>query len=688
MSAELRGKRVLIVDDLEHNRYLLRMMLAHAGCEVLEASNGLEAIAHLEAGPVDLIISDILMPEMDGYALCRRCKAHEQWKSIPFVFYTATYTTREDERFALSLGASRFIIKPQDHKVFLQAMNELLREWKAESLKPAEAALESEEEYLRLYNARLVQKLEDKITQLEEANQKLTRELQARREAEKKAAVLLAAIEQAGEAIIITDASARIIYVNRAFTRITGYSEQEAVGRNPSMLASGEQDDAFYRRFWETLAGKRSWSGPIVDRRKDGSTYIALMAVSPVVDGDGNITHYVGIQQDMTEYKQLEARFHEAQKMEAIGTLAGGIAHDFNNMLAAILMSAHLLKSNHLDAERAMGYIANIQNACERAQKMIQQLLTFARKDSPRIEPMDLGETLRQTMELARASIPENIAMQLELPDEAVPIRGCDAQIEQMLLNLLHNARDALEATADPRIHVRLDCIEDERLGRCAVIEVSDNGPGIPESHRQHIFDPFYTTKDVGRGTGLGLAMVFGGMQNHGGRVQVESVPGKTVFRLYFPLISEALESAAGDEGEVRLRGDGQTILVADDNEFLRETMTDVLESMGFAVLAADSGSEALACLSRLDSRPALAILDVVMPGLDGVAAAREMRRIFPDMPLLFMTGYDTDKVLPNSLPLLAPCEVLKKPFPMERFCSLVQKLIADHPEASRKRGP
>jgi len=342
---------------------------------------------------------------------------------------------------------------------------------------------------------------------------------------------LSSAMEQAGESVVITDRHGTIEYVNPAFTAITGYAADEAIGRDPSMLKSDAQDPAYYREMWETITRGEVWCGTLIDRKKDGSFYPALMSVAPILDDDGNITHFVATQQDMTEYKRLEEQFFEAQKLQAIGTLAGGIAHDFNNMLAAVqgntfLAHRHTGHNPELD-ER----LDSIDMIIGRAAAMVKQLLTYARKDRVNKAPFSLNAFIKDGFKMAKTVIPENIEHICDLCQDDLVINGDASQLQQALMNLLINARDAVADTPKPRITCTLqpyaatDWFLKEhpelRNTLFARLTVRDNGCGITHDKLNKIFEPFFTTKEVGKGTGLGLAMVYGSIKTHGGVIDV-----------------------------------------------------------------------------------------------------------------------------------------------------------------------
>jgi len=342
------------------------------------------------------------------------------------------------------------------------------------------------------------------------------------------------AIEQAGESVVITDKNGVIEYVNPHFAALTGYSAEEAIGQTPRLLKSSNQDDAFYEEMWQTISKGEIWHGKIIDRKKDGSFYPAMLTISPVHTQGGDAashTHYVGIQSDLTELEDLEQQFHQAQKMEAIGTLVGGIAHDFNNMLAGITGNIYLAKKRIQGMPEVVQKLSNAEQISMRAAEMIQQLLTFARKSRVNIKPMPFIPFFKGMLKLLRSSVPENITIEQHLCADLLQIRGDGILLHQVMMNLLTNACDALEGIGTPRIIIRFEAFHADRdfvkkrtyfnTGSYAHMSVEDNGCGIAKEQLKHLFEPFFTTKEQGKGTGLGLAMVFGAVKTHHGFIEV-----------------------------------------------------------------------------------------------------------------------------------------------------------------------
>ncbi len=479
------------------------------------------------------------------------------------------------------------------------------------------------------------------------------------------------AIDQAGESILITNANAIIEYVNPAFSRITGYAVDEVLGKTPAILESRRQNDSFHKHSWHEIASEKVWEGSMVNKRKDGTLYPVLMSVAPIFDANGSITHFVAIQQDMTAHEKLEENFRQAQKMEALGTLVGGIAHDFNNVLAGMLGSLYLVKKRTASNPDVQDKLKGIEQAGYRAAEMIKQLLAFSRKQEAELKPVPVQPFIREILKLARSSIPENIVILHELGERDYHIRGDGSQMQQMMLNLLVNASHALEGRAEPKITVSLRTFEPDEAflhvhpgmegSQLLTIEVADNGCGIKKEHLNRVLEPFFTTKEEGKGSGLGLAMVFGSMGTHGGVVDIESEEDEgTRVKLYFPLSNHA-EKSDKYLSEEMICGKSEIILLADDNDQVREIMEELLVEFGYRVLAAADGKQALKLFAEHRQEVGMALLDIVMPVMGGVEVARQLREMQSDLPILFLSGYEKASS-PEEYPSLQDIKVLGKP--------------------------
>jgi PAS domain S-box-containing protein len=476
----------------------------------------------------------------------------------------------------------------------------------------------------------------------------VARDIGAQRRAGKERALLTAAVQQAGEMIVVAGIDGRIRYVNPAFESITGYSREEAIGASIDILHG--EDEAEWREVLATVAKGSSWRGRMRRKRKDGRLYVSEGTVSPVRDESKGVAYYVGVEQDVTSEEELEEALRQAQKMEAIGTLAGGIAHDFNNLLTGILGYANLITTLAPDGE--MGKMAKvIEGSAERCAQLTKELLGFARRGKNRNVPVDMNETVERVVHLLSRSVVGEIRLVARLEARPATVRGDPSQVEQSLMNLAINARDALAGRKEGEIVVatrtvvmdRESCARHPGLkpGPCLLVTVTDNGCGMPREVQARIFEPFFTTKPRGQGTGLGLSMTYGIVKNHGGSIGVYSEVGRgTTFNVYLPCDTEGASGAVvGPETTEVVRGAGR-ILVVDDEEVVRGAAAAMLRHLGYDVVALSDGEEAVLYYRHFGDRIDLVLLDMVMPKMGGRECLKALREIDPNVRVVLSTGF------------------------------------------------
>jgi PAS domain S-box-containing protein len=482
---------------------------------------------------------------------------------------------------------------------------------------------------------------------LRESEEKLLERNRQREHEQQQLRLQHSALEAAANAIVITNRDGVIQWVNDAFTRLTGYGREEAIGRSPRLLKSDLQDPAFYRDLWQTVLAGSVWQGALTNKRKDGTSYQEEMTITPVRSQTGEITHFIAIKQDVTERKKLEQQFLRAQRMQSIGLLAGGVAHDLNNVLAPVLMALPLLR-NHRAPEQRDRILDTLEQSVQRGAKIVQQVLTFARGIEVQRTLVQLRHLIREVARIAEETFPRNIHIHLGAPADLWPFLGDPTQIHQVLLNLAVNARDAmpeggqLSFTArNVELQERLQFLDFEiPPGRYVSVSVADTGMGIAPEILERIFEPFFTTKPAGQGTGLGLSTVLGIIKSHGGLVEVKTKVGAgSTFTVFLPAAPvEALPEAPAQRPALS-QGRGETVLVVDDEAGTLQIIQSTLEARGYQVITARDGRQAMARFAEHGHAIKVVVTDIMMPVMDGLALIRSLRKLCPALPVVITTG-------------------------------------------------
>jgi len=513
----------------------------------------------------------------------------------------------------------------------------------------------------------------------------VSRDITERKRAQDAHRLLVTAVEQSAEAILITDSDGKILFTNPAFTLVTGYTAEEAIGQNPRILKSGRHDVGFYQQMWAVLSKGEVWSGRLINRRKDGTLFEEHATISPIRDSTGRVINYVAVKRDVTREVLLEAQFRQAQKMEAIGQLAGGVAHDFNNILAAMLMQAELAELVESLPGAARDCLREIRAYTERAAALTRQLLLFSRRQVIQPRELDLNEVVSSLAKMLQRIIGEDVRLQLHLHAAPLMTRADEGMLGQVLLNLAVNARDAMPKGGQMLIETA-EKIVDESLarlnpdaapGRYVCLIVSDTGCGIPPEVMPRIFEPFFTTKEPGKGTGLGLATVFGIVKQHHGLLKVESKPGQGVkFQIILPASTASAADPSAAVARPEPREGTETILLVEDEWVVRTLTRAILTRYGYKVLEAPNGVEALKLWHEHRGAVALLVTDLVMPeGLSGQELARRLQADQPQLKVIYISGYSAE-IAGQELQLRSGENFIQKPFAPDQLLGTIRHYL------------
>jgi len=509
------------------------------------------------------------------------------------------------------------------------------------------------------------------------------RDMTARKKAEMDRERLMTAIDQVAETIVITGVDGTILYVNPAFEKITGYSREEAMGQNPRVLKSGQHETAFYKDMWETLESGETWVGRIVNRRKDEALYTEEATISPVRDHAGQIINYVAIKSDITAELAREERYRQVQKMETVGRLAGGVAHDFNNILQTITGFCELILVEMDGQSTQRQDVLEIQKAAHLAGKLTQQLLTFSREKSTQYAEIDINTVLSGGRKMLERSLDERFQLELDLGSQKRPVVADASQILQIALNLVVNARDAMPNGGTITICTQSIEVDQNHLpkgmnaqvGEWVCFSVSDTGCGMDKAQLKHLFEPFYTTKKLGEGTGLGLSVVYGIVEEHGGWIDVDSEPGEgTVFRICLPLGDSEVSGGGLSEDD---EAEGKHILLVEDDVVVKELTSEILQDVGYSVLSVESAQEARDVFALKNGAFDMLFVDVMLPDENGIELVDTLLGQKNNIPTLMSSGL-ADEQLNMDVIKKKGLSFIRKPYNLSKLLRAVNSLLAD----------
>jgi len=521
------------------------------------------------------------------------------------------------------------------------------------------------------------------IEQYKESALELKLQLQQLQALEAEKLQLSAAIDQAGEAVIITDREGYISYVNKAFMQQTGWKSDDIKSIVIYNTLFEHLDANFTDHMHSLLDSGQTWQGRQKITRKDSSSFIASISIAPIVNDEGEITHHIIIQEDISEHIAIEEKLRNTQKQEALITLVGGIAHDFNNLLAGLVGQVYMASREVTELPKTAERLKKIQGIAQEASDIVKQLLTFARQGEHHSKEFPLGSFFKEFIKLVRHTVPENIVLAHDFEQGSFAFRGDANQLQQAMLNIVQNAVESCEQRDDARIEIGLYSFHNTeqhyllqkypvlRHGNFAHIKIRDNGKGMPPEMLEKIFDPFYSTKQLG--SGLGLAMSLGCIRNHHGIIDVESRPGVgTCFHVFLPTL--APKQVMDSPHQIAHHGSAHILLVDDDDRVLEPTK-ELLESMGHHVTLAKDGVEACKVFEQQVGIWDIVITDMVMPRMNGFDASQKMRMLRPDIPIIYATGYDPSLVTDNTRSM-PNSKLISKPFNPDELDGFITDMI------------
>jgi signal transduction histidine kinase/DNA-binding response OmpR family regulator len=645
---QVESGRILVVDDNEANRYTVSRLLRKAGFTVEEAADGRRGLEAVHPD-LDLVILDIRMPELDGYEVCRRLKADPALRVVPVLHMSATYTATTDIAYGLEGGADGYLVHPVDPAVLLATVRAFLR------LRRVDRALRASEGIARA-NA-------------EELN------------------AVMAAVPAA--VMIAHDATGAHITGNRAtheLLRLPAGADLSVTGWPPPFRVRQDGVDLPADQLPVPVAARTGVSVTTAEYEivfDDGSSAYVYGGATPLFDAAGGVRGAVGAFVDITEQRLMRAQLERVQRMESVGRLAGGIAHETNNQMSVALgLADFVLRGTNLTPEQRRD-LAEVRRAADRVAQLTRQLLALSRRQVLRTEPVELDALVRESSGILSRLLGPDFPLRFDLHAGGHWVRADRTQLVQVLLNLAINARDAMPGGGLVTIATRADASPPAggRLGRTwepgasvALLSVSDRGSGIDPSIRGRIFEPFFTTKPVGAGSGLGLSVVEGVVEQSNGEIWVDSAPGSgTTFTIGFSVVPRPAPASARQEP--RAAGGNETLLVVDDEATVRRVLARQLSDCGYTVLEAAGGAEALDVMLNSGADVALVVSDVAMPEMSGTELAKRARGVDPALPFIFVSGQSRETLAEYGDPSEHGV-LLEKPFSADVLTAAVRKAL------------
>ncbi|HTI97495.1 MAG TPA: response regulator [Dongiaceae bacterium] len=640
-------QQIWVIDDDETALMLAQMVLSEAGFEVRTFANAPSALLAAPAGFPAIMVVDLIMPQMDGFAFCKRLRALPGGAEVPVLVTTSLDDPASIDR-AYCAGATGFATKPLNWAIEVHRLHYMLR--------AAEVARE-----LRL-----------KERETRSAKEDWERTFDA-----------------IPDVVTVLDSDLRILRANAAAGQQLGLAPDALIGRRCYEMFRKQAQPCANCPALKSLQTGQPASAELPCDSKGG---VFAVSTSPVTDAQGQVTHLVYVARDLTEQKLLEAEYRQAQKMEAIGTLAGGIAHDFNNLLTIILGCGELLKDEEERAGRNRDEFKTIIDAAKRGASLSRQLMTFSRKEAckSQVQVLDLNHVIRDVWKMLERIVPKSVTLAAKLSDQLHRINADSGQLEQVLLNLAVNAAHAMPTGGTLTLETRNTELDADfcryhpelKAGPHVCLRISDTGHGMDRRTQERIYEPFFTTKKVGAGTGLGLSVVFGIVKDHGGHIQCHSEENVgTTFEIYLPITAADLVATppASPPLGATPKGSG-TIMIVDDEAPIRNMLQRFLVRQGYSVFAAADGEIALDRYRNPATRPELVILDLGMPVMSGWECLERLRQIDPQARVLIASGYGGDD-LEDRIFQKGALGFINKPYDLGEMSRKVRSIFTGQPQ-------